>query len=64
MKKQGRNSQDQINKEKISKLPEKQFRITTVKMFQSLKSTMQTMPKTINTINAITKDIEEIKRDE
>ena len=37
MKEQGRNSQDQINKEEISKLPEKEFRIMIVKMFQALK---------------------------
>ena len=37
MKEQGRNSQDQINKQEISKLPEKEFRIMIVKMFQALK---------------------------
>ena len=37
MKEQGRNSQDQINEEKISKLPEKELRIMRVKMFQALK---------------------------
>jgi len=37
MKEQGRNSQDQINEEEISKLPEKEFRIMRVKMFQALK---------------------------
>ena len=37
MKEQGRNSQDQINEEKISNLPEKEFRIMRVKMFQALK---------------------------
>jgi len=32
MKEQGRNSQDQINKKKISNLPEREFRIMIVKM--------------------------------
>ena len=32
MKEQGRNSQDQINKKEISNLPERGFRMMTVKM--------------------------------
>ena len=32
MKEQGRNSQDQINEEEISNLPEREFRIMIVKM--------------------------------
>ena len=32
MKGQGRNSQDQINKEEISNLPERKFRIRIIKM--------------------------------
>jgi len=32
MKEQGRNSQDQINEEKIIHLPEREFRIMIVKM--------------------------------
>ena len=32
MKKQGRNSQDQINEDEISKLPERGFRIMIIKM--------------------------------
>ena len=32
MKEQARNSQDQINKEEISNLPEKEFRIMIVKL--------------------------------
>ena len=34
MKEQARNSQDQINKEEISNLPEREFIILIVKMFQ------------------------------
>ena len=36
MKKQGRNSQDQINKEEISNLPLREFRIMIVKVLQRL----------------------------
>ena len=43
MKDQGRNSQNQINKEEIGKLPEKEFRIEIVKMSQSLESRMEKM---------------------
>ena len=32
MKEQGRNSQDQVNEEEISNLPERKFRIMIVKM--------------------------------
>ena len=37
MKEQGRNSQDQINKEEVCNLPESQFRIMIVKILQRLK---------------------------
>ena len=36
MKEKTRNTQVQINEEEIGKLPEKEFRIMIVKMFQSL----------------------------
>ena len=45
MKEQGRN-QDQINEEEISNLPEKEFRIMIVKMFQSLENRMEKMQET------------------
>ena len=61
MKKQGRNSQDQINKEEISYLPEREFRIMIVKMLQRLENRMEKMQEAFNTVNTITKDIEEIK---
>ena len=41
MKEQGRNSQDQINKEEMRKLPDKEFRVTIVKMIQSLGIKME-----------------------
>ena len=53
MKKQGRNSQDDINKEGLGKLPKKAFRIIIVKMFQSIKNRMDIMQEAINTINTI-----------
>ena len=43
MKDQGRNSQDQINKEKISNLPESEFRIRIAKMLQRLENRMEKM---------------------
>ena len=61
MKKQDRNSQDQINKEEISYLPEREFRIMIVKMLQRLENRMEKMQEAFNTVNTITKDIEEIK---
>ena len=61
MKKEGRNSQDQINEEEISNLPEREFRIMMVKMLQIIENRMEKMQKAFNTVNTITKDIEEIK---
>ena len=55
MKEQGRNSQDQINEEEISKLPEKEFRIMRVQMIKNLENKMQKMQQSIN------KDLEELK---
>ena len=61
MKEQGRNSQDQINKKKISNLPEREFRIMIVKMLQRFESRMEKMEEAFNTVNTITKGIEKIK---
>ena len=61
MKEQGRNSQDQINEEEISYLPEREFIIMIVKMLQRLENRMDKMQEAFNTVNSITKDIEEIK---
>ena len=55
MKEQGGNSQDQINKEEIGKLLEKEFRVIIVKMIQNLKNRMEKMQELINTFN---KDLE------
>jgi len=55
---QTQNTQEQPNKEEIGKLSEKEFRVMIVKM---LKYRMEKMQETINIINTITKDTEEIK---
>ena len=41
MKEKGKNSEDQINKEEIGKLSEKEFRVTIVKMIQNLENRME-----------------------
>ena len=61
MKDQGRNSQDQTNKEKISNLPESEFRIMIAKMLQRLENRMDKMQEAFHTVNTITKNIEELK---
>ena len=55
MKEQTRNTQVQINEEKIGKLPEKEFRIMIVKMIKNLENKMDKMQESIN------KDPEELK---
>ena len=61
MKEQSRNAQYQINKEEISNLPERGFRIMIVKMLWRHENSMKKRQETFNTVNTITKDIEEIK---
>ena len=61
MKEQSRTSQDKINEEEISNLPKREFRIMIVKMLQKLESRMEKAQEAFNMVNAITKDIEEIK---
>ena len=55
MKEQGKKLQDQINEEEISNLPEKEFRVITVKMIQNLRSRMEKIQEIFN------KDLEELK---
>ena len=55
MKEQTRNTEVQINEEKIGKLPEKGFIIMVVKMIISLENKMEKMQESIN------KDLEELK---
>ena len=52
MKEQGKNPPDQTNEEEICSLLEKQFRVMTVKMIQSLGNRMEKIQETFN------KDIE------
>ena len=61
MKEQGRNSQDQINEEEITTLPEREFRIMILKMLQRLENRMEKVQEAFNSVNTISKDIEEIK---
>ena len=55
MKEQGKNQPDQKNEEKIGSLPEKEFRIMTIKMIQNLGNRMEKIQETFN------KDLEELK---
>ena len=55
MKEQTRNTEIQINKEEIGKLPEKEFRIMRVKVIKNLENKMEKMQDSIN------KDLEELK---
>ena len=48
MKEQIRNTEVQINKEEIGKLPEKEFRIMIVKMVINLENKMEKMQESIN----------------
>ena len=55
MKEQTRDTEVQINEEEVGKLPEKEFRIMTVKMINSLENIMEKLQESIN------KDLEELK---
>ena len=55
MKEQIGNTEIQLNEEKISKLPEKYFRIMIVKMIKNLENKMEKIQESIN------KDLEELK---
>ena len=54
MKEKGGNSQDQINKEEISNLPEREFRIRIIKMPRRLENRMEKMQEAFNAVNTIT----------
>ena len=54
-KEQGKNPQDQINKEEIGNLPEKEFRVMIVKMTPNIGNRMEKIQETFN------KDLEEQK---
>ena len=56
MKEHGKNTPELTNEEEIGSLPEKEFRIMTVKMIQNLGNRIDKMQETFN------KDLEELKR--
>ena len=55
MKEQTRNTEVQINEQERGKLPEKEFRIMTVKVIKNLENKMEKMQESIN------EDLEELK---
>ena len=59
-KEQGKNLQDHINEEEIGNSPEKEFRITTVKMIQNLRNRMEERIEKIQEM--FNKDLEELKK--
>ena len=59
MKEQVKNLQDQINKEETGNLPEKEFRVTTVKIIQNLRNRMEAQIEKIQEM--FNKDPEELK---
>ena len=56
MKEQGKNPTDLTNEEEIGSLPEKEFRITILKMIQNLGNRIEKIQEMFN------KDLEELKR--
>ena len=58
VKEQGQNTPDLTSEEEIGNLPEKEFRIMTVKMIQNLGNGIVKMQETFN------KDVEELKRNQ
>ena len=55
MKEQGKNPPDQTNEEEIGSLPEKEFRVMSVKMIQNLGNRMEKIQEMFN------KDLQELK---
>ena len=55
MKEEGKNLKDEINEDKTGNLPEKEFRVMTVKMIQNLGNRMEKLQEAFN------KDLEELK---
>ena len=66
MKEHGKNPQDQTNEEEIGSLPEKEFRVTIVKMIQNLRNKMEAQINRMevwveNIQKVFNKDLEETK---
>ena len=55
MKEQGKNPPDQTNEEETGSLPEKEFRVMTVRLIQNFGNRMEKTQETFN------KDLEELK---
>ena len=55
MKEQGKNPPDKTNEEKISSLPEKEFKVIILKMIQNLGNRMEKIQEAFN------KDLEDLK---
>ena len=55
MKEQTKNTEVQINEEETGKIPEKEFRIMTIKMIKNLENKMEKM------LESIIKNLEELK---
>ena len=55
MKEQTKNPEVQINEEETGKIPEKEFRIMTIKMIKNLENKMEKM------LESIIKNLEELK---
>ena len=55
MKEQNKTQEKQLNEVEIGNLPEKEFRIMTVKIIQDIQKTMEKMQE------VFTKDLEELK---
>ena len=62
MKEWDENVQDQINKEEIGNLPEKEFRVMTVKMIQDHRNRMEPQVKKIKEM--FNKELEEVKNNQ
>ena len=62
MKEWDENVQDQLNKEEIGNLPEKEFRVMTVKMIQDHRNRMEPQVKKIKEM--FNKELEEVKNNQ
>lgn len=58
MEEQGENSQDQLNREEMRKLPEREFRVTTAQTTRSLENRPDAMKESMRTFHKELKEIE------
>lgn len=57
MEEQGENSQDQLNREEMRKLPEREFRVTTAQTTRSLENRPDAMKESMKTFHKEPKEI-------